>query len=581
MRQISIIFALFFSITAFSATGFILPQNPDSLTNSSNSISFIVNGTVGNFKAILNYGFRSDTSGFMSGNGQKSFRSFGLPDGTPQTGNIAIMAATTDTLSGTFNFTTLATPVTPGLSVTYVAPNKLKITGSTNHPMFVYVMYGTGMNYSNQSATFFAKAGTVNDSVILPAVTLPNTQYDYIVLSYGAKYVTGGASGLNIRYGNSFTTPAVMFSRITGNAPVVYIDSLRLSINLTIGNQSPTANIIMNLYDTFGVNTGSVVFANQTNGLITKTFTNLNPNSFYTYKVYCYEGVVKTDSVSGNFRTLVPAPKQKKPNLTTMFWTGGAEVSCGEVKLMNLMIIMSSVTDTVDVFIYKQNMATGFISFVSSIFGVNKSINTGPISDKQVVGSVEYAYWAESWNRDSSESDSEPWFEKTQAGIAPDFKNNPPQNITSNSVTIPISGDGGCTIGKGLSFYELLPGGAKKPLTMSTPFISSAGNFSGSVTIIGLVPCYEYSVVGIFDNGIGPVSGEILKFKTGGCQTSGLTNLEEIWNTGQIEAWDLLGRLVETNEMSKLQLNLSGQGVFILRVLNPETGRYISKKQIF
>lgn len=581
MKHFSIIFALFFSITAFSATGFILPQNPDSLTNSSNSISFIVNGTVGNFKIIANSASRSDTSGFVSGNGQKSMRIIGLPDGTNQTWTISILSAKTDTLTGTANFTTLATPVTPGLLVTYVAPNKLKITGSTNHPMFVYVMYGTGMNYSNQSATFFAKAGTVNDSVILPAVTLPNTQYDYIVLSYGAKYVTGGASGLNIRYGNSLTTPAVMFSRITGNTPTVYLDSARISLNLTIGNQAATATVVMTIYDSTGMVTGSVVIPNQKTGLIGNTFTGLNQNSPYTYKGYCLEGVVRTDSVSGNFRTLTPAPKVKKPNLTTLYWTGGAEVSCGEIKLMNLMIIMPSVTDTVDIFIYKQNMTTGFISIVKSLFGVNKSINTGPISDKQVVGSTDYAYWVESWNKDSSESDSEPWFEKTQTGIAPDFKNDPPQIVTSNSVTIPISGDGGCSIGKGINFYELLPGGTKKLLTMSAPFTPSATQFSGSVTIVGLTPCSNYSIVGVFDNGIGPVSGEILKFKTTGCQTSGLTNLEEVWNNGQVEAYDLTGRLVASDEMSELQLNLSGRGVFILRVLNPETGIYTSKKQNF
>ena len=116
---------------------------------------------------------------------------------------------------------------------------------------------------------------------------------------------------------------------------------------------------------------------------------------------------------------------------------------------------------------------------------------------------------------------------------------------------------------------------------MSAPFTPSATQFSGSVTIVGLTPCSNYSIVGVFDNGIGPVSGEILKFKTTGCQTSGLTNLEEVWNNGQVEAYDLTGRLVASDEMSELQLNLSGQGVFILRVLDPETGQYISKKQIF
>lgn len=582
-KLFGMIIAVTFSLTT-KAGGFIIGSPTDSLTNQSGVVNFFVTSVPGGYQIITHFnGLPSDTSPATVGMGSKSRRYVGRASSTTYSGIIVLKNGMShDTMSGTFSFTTSATPTTPSLTGTFIAPNKLRITGNTNHSMYIYSVYGIGMAYNLTSPTILVKAGTVDDTITLSGVSSPNTTYNYLLLSYAGPYVTGAGTVSNPinRGGSSFVTPSVMYSKITENPSALYRDSARVSVTLKIGNQATTATVMMMLYDTFGVNISSTVFTNQSAGIIGKTFTGLNTNSYYTYKVYCYEGVNKTDSVFGNFRTLVPVPKQKKPNLTTMFWTGGAEVSCGEVKLMNLMILMSS-TDTVDMFIYKQNMATGFISLVKSIFQVSKSMNTGPISDKQVVGSTDYAYWVESFNRDSSESDSEPWFAKTQSGITPNFKNNPPQTVTSNSVIIPITGDGGCSIGKGLNFYELLPGGSKKLLTMSTSFIPSAGNFSENITIVGLTPCSDYSIVGVFDNGIGPVSGEILKFKTTGCQTSGLTNLEEVWNTGQVEVYDLTGRLVVIDEISKLQVNLSGRGVFILRVQNPETGRFISKKQIF
>lgn len=299
-------------LTSNAATGFVVGADVDSTTNQSTVIRMIVTAASGPYRIITNYGPGSDTSDYKSGTGTKTTRVVGLTDGTSYIATVSLLSGTgaNDTI-GTTSFVTLPTPVIPALSGIFIAPNKLRITGSINHPAKIFSIYGVGSLYDQYSDTFYAVPGAVDDTVILSVTSA--TSYNYLLLSYGAPYVTGAAAVLGNRGGGSFTTPASTEGDISMGFSIWGIDTARMQYSFTAGTLG-TGTVTSYLFDSLGSTPlRTISSATPISGTNYVSVSLLNPNTYYRILSVYSRGSYR-DSVWVNGRTLqVPSPT----------WNGG------------------------------------------------------------------------------------------------------------------------------------------------------------------------------------------------------------------------------------------------------------------
>ncbi len=349
MKNIFIIFATVFNLgIANAATGFIIDAPVDSVTNSSCVVLFNLMTVPANYKIICNFGTFSDTSATTSGAGVKLRRVTGLSDGTNYVNCIvSILSGTNDTLTGTFNVTTLATPTVPNLTATFLSPNKLRITGSTNHPMYVYAMYGIGSTYNQTSNTFFAKPGSVDDTLTL--VTNAGTAYNYIIMSIGTSFVTGSAASLAVRFNGSFMTPSPSEADINNGSVSWGIDTANFRYYFSPGYLLTGGTIATYLFDSVGVNPLKTISSGVTPNVgMNSVFVNgLIHNTYYRILVVYTRGTYK-DSVWVVGRTI----KVLKPFVMITNSVSGVD-SLGITMLTN---IFNGVSTTIKVNILDSNM---------------------------------------------------------------------------------------------------------------------------------------------------------------------------------------------------------------------------------